>query len=367
MLRLPLAATHKRALETCVYCPKLCRASCPVSNAEASETLTPWGKMSLTYFAMRGDIPIDETHASPAWACTGCYACRERCDHRNEPAATLTDARADFFERGVAPEEAKQVAEQAKQREEETLHALDEIEAEDARGESESASVGVLIGCSYARNAKAEARDALRVAARLTKSPVRAIRSCCGLPSLYAGDRKGFQSAAEAFAKEAASFARVLVVDPGCARTLLVEHERAGISGRKKPELLLDLAHQEMQKLKTLPDLKDKPLRFHSPCQLGRGLGRYDEPRALLRKVAGKEPETFLREREQSECSGAGGLLPVTRPKTSEAIADARIAEHNARGGGTLVTACAESLRRFRSRGQETVDLISLLARALDG
>ena len=34
-----------------------------------------------------------------------------------------------------------------------------------------------------------------------------------------------------------------------------------------------------------------------------------------------------------------------------------RIAEHRERGGGTLVTACAQSLHRFRTRGEPAVDL----------
>lgn len=365
MLRLPIVATHKRALETCVYCPKLCRAACPVSNAEASETVTPWGKMSMAYFAARGDVPVDEAHAETAWACTSCYACRERCDHKNEPAVVLTAARADFFMRGVAPEAAKEVVARAPRRDEETSQALDEIERAEARDGAPVA--GVLVGCGYARKAKDEAKDALRVAARLVGGPVRAIRSCCGLPSLYAGDREGFRVAAERFAAEVASLPRVIVVDPGCARAVMVEHARASVTPHKTPELLIDLAYASRDKLHALPDLADKPVRWHSPCQLGRGLGRYDEPRALLARMCAREPETFLREREQSECSGAGGLLPVTRPRTSEAIADERIAEHHARGGGLLVTACASSLRRFRSRGEAAVDLVSLLARALDG
>ena len=110
-LRLPMLEPHRAALETCVYCPKLSRAVCPVSNAEHSETLTPWGKMSLAWFAARGDVPIDADHAAPAWACTSCFACRERCDHRNEVGPVLTDARADFFAAGVAPEGARRVAE----------------------------------------------------------------------------------------------------------------------------------------------------------------------------------------------------------------------------------------------------------------
>ena len=64
-LRLPLLEPHRSALEKCVYCPKLSRAACPVSNVEASETVTPWGKMSMAFFAARGDVPIDVEHAAP--------------------------------------------------------------------------------------------------------------------------------------------------------------------------------------------------------------------------------------------------------------------------------------------------------------
>jgi hypothetical protein len=56
-VRLPLADSHTRELETCGYCPKLCRATCCVSNAEPNEALTPWGKMSLAWLSARGDLP----------------------------------------------------------------------------------------------------------------------------------------------------------------------------------------------------------------------------------------------------------------------------------------------------------------------
>jgi len=361
--RLPIVAAHKRALETCVYCPKLCRAACPVSNAEASETVTPWGKMSMTYFAGRGDVPVEPEHVAPAWACTGCHACREKCDHRNEPANVLVESRADFFARGAAPRAAVAVAERESARARETADALDALEADSPR--EGPIAAGVLVGCGYVRKDKQVAKDALAAASKLVSGPVRAIRGCCGLPSLHAGDREGFRIAAERLAAEVAMVPRLVVVDPGCARALLVEHPRVGVSMPRKPELLLDLAYAAKNELRALPELKDKPVRWHSPCQLGRGLGRYDEPRALLTKMCGNEPATFQREREHAECSGAGALLPVTRPRTSEAIADARIAEHHARGGGLLVTACAASLRRFRSRGEPAEDLVTLLARAL--
>jgi Fe-S oxidoreductase len=111
----------------------------------------------------------------------------------------------------------------------------------------------------------------------------------------------------------------------------------------------------------------DGPVRYHDPCQLGRGLGVYDAPRAVLTRALGRAPDEFPARRERAACSGAGGLLPATMPATSDAITDARLAEHAAAGGGRIVTACASSLASFRRRARGTVavdDLVTFIASA---
>ena len=199
---------------------------------------------------------------------------------------------------------------------------------------------------------------------------MRALRSCCGLPLLNAGDRPGFEEAARGLAAELEGVERVIVGDPGCARTLLVDYPRVGVE-IGDVELLVDLVFAGRERL-VAGALRERwskagPLRYHDPCQLGRGLGRYDEPRAILEHLCGAPPAEFLRAREAAECSGAGGLLAVTRPEISRQLAAERIAEHRSLGGGVLVTGCGESLRRFRSCGEEAVDIMSLVAEACDG
>ena len=71
MVRLPQLEARRSELEKCVFCPKLCRTTCPVSNEEPRETLTPWGKMSMAYFSANGDVEATASFADPAWACTG--------------------------------------------------------------------------------------------------------------------------------------------------------------------------------------------------------------------------------------------------------------------------------------------------------
>jgi len=53
-------------------------------------------------------------------------------------------------------------------------------------------------------------------------------------------------------------------------------------------------------------------------------------------------------------------------PRTARRIARERLREHAELGGGTIVTACAASLRWLRLGGAEVLDLSSVIARSLE-
>jgi Fe-S oxidoreductase len=128
-------------------------------------------------------------------------------------------------------------------------------------------------------------------------------------------------------------------------------------------ETVIALAHRERSALRELAGpLKVKPMRWHDPCQLGRGLGLFDEPRSVLRALLGRAPEEFRARGEEARCSGGGALLPVSHPDVSRRIAEQRVNEHESAGGGTIVTGCASSMRRFRRSGAAVVDIADLLA-----
>jgi dimethylglycine catabolism B len=351
--RLPTLSERRAELETCGYCPKLCRAACPVSNAEPRDTITPWGKMSTAWFVARGLAPIDADHAAVAWACSGCFACRERCDHANPVAETLGDARAGFFAAGVAPEAAQRVAASFQQLLE--AEAIGRAPLERLPGVRADAPTALVLGCGYVRWHPEEARDALLAAVELI-GPVRLARGCCGTPLLYAGDRAGFLRARESLLESIADAERCVVVDPGCARIL----------ADRKPTTLVEVAARELGRLGRVPELGDK-VRWHDPCKLGRGLGIYEAPRLILSAALGRAPDEFERRRDGAACSGAGGMLPSAMPEHSRQIADDRLEEHRRLGGGTVVTACASSLRRLRARGGRVVDLATVIARSSNG
>jgi Fe-S oxidoreductase len=363
---LPILEPHRSALEKCVFCPKLCRSACPVSNAEPRETITPWGKMSLTWMVAHGDVPLDGSHASPAWACTGCFACRELCDHRNPVTDVLLDARDAMRKQGVAPAAAVNVVRlfsrhdtktQARARE---LTSYAPVQAD--------APVALLIGCGYLRAARREARDAIEAAAALLDSPVALISRCCGLPLRLAGDRTSFAAHARDVGRSLERYHRVIAVDSGCALALSRLYGEVGAPLAARVELLVELAAGRLSALS--PDLRParEPVRWHDPCQLGRGLGVYDAPRAVLAHILGRHPDEFDDHRERAICSGAGGIVPSTMPGVARDMADARLEAHARAGGGRVVTACASSLlalrKRARRRGFAVDDLVSWIARA---
>jgi Fe-S oxidoreductase len=364
MRALPQLEPRRGALEKCVFCPKLCRSACPVSNAEPRETITPWGKMSLAWMAAHGDVPVDTSHAAPAWACTGCYACREACDHRNGVADVLLDARSALARAGVAPEGAKRVLAGFVAHEQATRAAAAALTADHPRVRAD-ASDALLVGCGYLRAAPREARAAIDAATALSSEPVSLAVGCCGLPLLLAGDGDAFVRHGRALAASLKGRARVTVVDPGCAMTLRRRYLDAGIELEPPVELLVERAARALGSLQPVAR-EPGPVRWHDPCQLGRGLGVFEAPRAVLGRLLGCAPDEFDERREWAACSGAGGLLPSTMPATSRDIAQARIEAHARGGGGRIVTACASSLLSFRRRAAGTGivvdDLVTWLA-----
>lgn len=339
-VKLPMLEASRAPLETCAFCPKLCRTACPVSNAEPREALIPWGKMTASYQAALGDQPLTHETAALAWACTGCLACREACDHKNPVAATLGAARAAFGDAGLAPPAATAVAQRT----------------ESPRVRGDGSGPLLLVGCGYEKKLPETAANGVAVARALLGERGAALRvyeGCCGLVATLAGDRARAEAARAALAR-ARGDAPLLVMDPGCAAALGAE----GVGY----ELLVDVAARSLPTFSYGGAAGAAGAVYHDPCALGRGLGRYEEPRRLLAHVLGAPPAEMAHARADAECSGGGGLLPITMPEVSARIGAARAASA---GDRPVVTACASSLRRFRSAGKTAHDLFDLLARAL--
>lgn len=381
---LPELEPRRTPLEKCVFCPKLCRTACPVSNAEPREALTPWGKMSSAWMSAHGDVPLDRAHAAPAWACTDCGACTAACEHRNPVGAVLLDARDALRQAGAAPPGANRAITRFARHATRTRAAAVRLTA--STGAPGTPATALLVGCVYLRCAPAEAKDAVRVVEALTGTAPLVVESCCGLPLRLAGDRAAFAAHAAAVARSVRGHDRLFVLDPGCALALKRHYTlEAGIEVRPAPELLAESVAMAARARSAAPSARGAraasggpeiplpehrgPVRWNDPCQMGRGLGVYDAPRDVLARVLGRAPDEFVDRRDEARCSGAGGLLPATMPEVARSIAGDRLQAHLAAGGGRLVTGCGASLIALRRQagadGGCVDDLVSWMLRAL--
>lgn len=348
-LHLPLLSQRTDELSKCAFCPKLCRATCIVSEQEPREALTPWGKMTSGFDAQRGG-PLGEERAELAWGCSNCFRCKYACDHRNPVAESLNDARADYVARGLAPAPVRALLARTQEIADEQRVALSRLQGEP--GVDPASTTALLLGCRYATHLPDEARAAIRLAAALGPR-VRLLSGCCGAWQGAAGAPEAAEQAQAELRREL-SGGRLLVLDARCALTL----------AELAPTTLVELAAQKPERF-TRGAAPAEPLRYHDSCALGRGLGLYREPRELLALATGAAPRELTDPRERSRCSGAGGILPISMPEIARGAADRLLEEHERLGGGALVTSCASSLSLLRSRGGQALDLISVLAAAL--
>lgn len=354
MHRLPVLTDHAAALETCGYCPKLCRATCPVSEAEPRDSLTPWGKMTLAWLAARGDVPADRAHADVVWGCSGCYRCSTACEHDNPVVPTLMAARHMVREGDGAPEGVARVMERHPARARRVAERVEQVRAEFDL--PEAANSALVIGCGYWLYQPGLARR-LTLAVKELVGSFALIHECCGALHDAAGDTAGLSVQRRQVERALTGADRVMVYDPGCAMALRRrEHPVTSV---------VQLVADHLDRLAPLATPPEGRLRFHDPCKLGRGLGIYDEPRRVLERLCGAPPEEFRHRRSDALCSGAGGLLPQSFPQAARLSAETRVEEHSELGGGTIVTACSSSLRHLRRAGADVVDWAVLATRGI--
>ncbi len=347
---LPVARERHAELETCAYCPRLCRAACPVSNADPREALTPYGKM--TSLLSRHD----DASNMLAFACTGCGACTTACRHQNPVGQVLIEGRASLAAVGRAPEVAETIAREHPSRVVRQNKVLDELRADASH--SALSSTGLLLGCPALRADPESARRVLRVSAELAGEPVRLVSECCGAVPELAGDPSGADMARERLGRELQGVRRLLVLDPGCLRS--VAGERDDLAGGAEPLSLFAWAAGKSSELRRVAEPGVR-YGYQAPCW-ARGTAAEPAAAVLLERLLGQQYVTL-----PPGCSGGGSLLPLTYPETSRKIAEGRLAEFREHEVDVVVTACASGKRRFddAKRDVKVVELSTLLWQGL--
>jgi len=149
------------------------------------------------------------------------------------------------------------------------------------------------------------------------------------MPALYGGYKDDFLSIVkqnkEIFKNQ--NISKIITNCPACCRIFCQEY---GI----KAEHIAQLVLRNIGKIKK--DYGGEKVSYHDPCELGRKLLVYEEPREILRHI-GFEVIELKNNRENALCCGAGGLLKENSPKVANRIALLRLKEVKTK---KLITTC---------------------------
>ncbi|MBI2981663.1 MAG: (Fe-S)-binding protein [Deltaproteobacteria bacterium] len=349
----------------CNSCPKLCRFTCPVADVERDESTTPWGKMSAMKLADDGKIAWDARTASLAYKCLQCGASEGVCELHNPVPETLLKYRIRAFQTGVAPAPLYPFVKEFQDHNNPCQIDLFERLKTEFPEEMKKpfARIAYFAGCTEIRYFPDTIGKTLRllremkIAISLFQEPI----LCCGYPLYAAGDLEGFKELAEINVQSLKKYREVWSSCAECLYTMEVLYREMGFSFSTRffhvSEKIPPSSSPSLTKRGRGGDLK---IAYHDPCSLGRYRKIYDAPRKIIEQVTGQPPVEFHRNREGSYCCGAGGLVPVTSPKTADQITRNRLEEFRATGATRLVTACPNCVRRFQEVDPK-LDVVSLI------
>jgi glycolate oxidase iron-sulfur subunit len=370
-----LREQYGKAISRCVKCGS-CRAVCPPSILERSESLSARGRMALIKAVIDGRLPFSPIVKDRLATCINCLACEASCPS-NVPVTEIieaakheavSDSGHGIINRIVAASIKSEVAMstlswlapfvlhyaggaihgKGRRSRRDVGRGSDLVASGNVQGK-----VALFPGCAISRFQQDIGRSTIAVLSAIGYEVIvpKGLR-CCGRPLLSLGDRKS----AEELALHNSALLAGLEIDAvvtacaSCGLTFKKNYPKLLPPGVKTP-LVHDI-HELMYRGLSTKDLRavQKTVTFHDPCHLGRGLGLCGTARDVLRCLPN---QVFVEMKNADQCCGFGGVMRMRHGKLSNEIAANKAAMIVRTGASVVVTGCpgcrmqiTEALRR---------------------
>ena len=186
---------------------------------------------------------------------------------------------------------------------------------------------------------------------------------CCGRPLKLTGESDSAQKMIDynkaLFAKH--NITTLVTSCPICLRVLRDEYDLKGIEVLHHSEYILRLMQQGRLQVGYSAEQR---FTYHDPCELGRGSGIYDQPRAVIEAIG--ELLEPAHNRKNALCCGSSLANTAINDKQQLTIAQGVAQELDATGADTIVTACPLCKKAItRSSGKRVADLSEIVAGSL--
>ena len=328
----------------CIGCGN-CLLDCPTYNAVGSsfgaDGMLGGRGVALSCLQRGLEAGIEDG----LFLCTTCGLCGEVCPVGINAGKRLKDLRRASLENAAVASKIDEVTG--------LHHAIDQHGtpyAEGAGGEirfvQKPSRVALYIGCVGRTTETETARHAIELLRRLGVDFTLVDEVCCEAVKGETGrtpNEERLQQNIETMDRLGAK--EVLFLCPTCLKTFLEfdEKHRTGLAF----QTLLTFLEVHFSFTSTSQGKDPGRVTYHDPCHLGRGLGSFDTPRAILNDLGATWAEMGHHHKE-SLCCGAGGGVRGFYPKFSRDMARRRVKEAEEVKADILLTDCLSCKHNLR-------------------
>ena len=326
------------------------------------DAVCPWNKVrpfSMRKIIREAAFGLTEIEGEDIWRCTTCGTCPAQCPRGVKQIDVSVALRRVATEYDVFPASVKsaRTARASLISEGNPLQGERKKRADWAKDLSvktyaEGMEVLYFVGCYLSYDPRMK-KVATATANILKKAGVNFgilgdQENCCGESIRKTGSEKVFKDLAR---KNIKTFIdngvkKVIVSSPHCYHTFKNEYSEFMVNFEviHMSQYILELINEGRLELKgEFP----KQVTYHDPCYLGRHNNVYDEPRDLLKKVAGLELVEMEDSRKKSLCCGGGGGRIWMDTPREERFSDIRMKQAKEVGAEVLATACPYCITNF--------------------
>jgi Fe-S oxidoreductase len=340
--------TVTQTSELCRYC-LMCRHVCPVTAVTRSEATSPHGWGLLIASVKRGLTTWNEDTVDVLYRCADCGLCQAHCATDQPLPLAINAGRAEV----VAQQAAPALIYELQQRLQRWENLYQATAPTPVTGQGPDA---LLVG---AVGQHRQAETAAAAGQLLAGVGVTAVPLAIGRESPYLANTLGLPEEARRLARHTlAEIAqvgarRLFVLSPGefyAYQTVLPYLGLRWPAGVELVEVTAFLAEQLAAGRLALRSARLSDYTYFDPDQSVRRPGRWAAPRRLLAGLSDTPPtELFWRKERAAPCGASGGLL-FTQPALAGQLAQARLAEAEARGINTIITDDPLALHHLRSQ-----------------
>lgn len=351
-----LSWDRRLMLDSCINCGR-CELACPATAS--GRPLSP----RLLIQALRTDLRAggpgegdlferNVLSEDTIWSCLTCSACRQECPAGIDQPGVILDMRRHLAEKGQIDEQ-KALVLSGLERNQNPL-GLPSYQRADWLSElgvptiRETPDVDYLywIGCmaSYDQRARSIVTSMMKILdyVGVTYAVLGNEEQCHGECQRRLGDEAGFQLRTMELSEQlrSASTRKILTHCPHCMNTFTNDYKEFGIELEvvHHSQLLAELISSE--RLVIDPSADEGSVAYHDPCNLGRILGVFDAPRAVVKASVGTQLVEFERSGDKSFCCGAGGANYFYKAPAAQSVSGLRLAQARDVGATTVATAC---------------------------